>query len=324
MLAMLVAPRGLVGSVAALLPRRRSEDDAAAPRAEVLRIIAPAAPAPLTVEGLGITFGGLRAVSGAGFTVAPGEVTAIIGPNGAGKTTLLNIISGFHAPDSGSIETAGRQIAGWPMHAAARLGIARTYQATRLVGTLSAEANVVAGFAKGGLGIPFTSSATAERHAMARGLLALGGYSGDPAAPAADLPHVDRLLVEIARALAMRPHVLLLDSPAGLLSGGEQPMMAIARGLLATPELLLDEPQLRLAPAMIEELYAILAELRNDGMTILLVDQMATLALAVAYPGYVLEQGRIVAEGTAAELQDDRALVDAYLGQGAEQAEAAQ
>ncbi|MHA7866000.1 MAG: ABC transporter ATP-binding protein [Salipiger thiooxidans] len=324
MLAMLVAPRGLVGSVAALLPRRRSEDDAAAPRAEVLRIIAPAAPAPLTVEGLGITFGGPRAVSGAGFTVAPGEVTAIIGPNGAGKTTLLNLISGFYAPDSGSIETAGRQIAGWPMHAAARLGIARTYQATRLFGTLSAEANVVAGFAKGGLGIPFTSSATAERHAMARGLLALVGYSGDPAAPAADLPHVDWLLVEIARALAMRPHVLLLDSPAGLLSGGEQPMMAIARGLLAKPELLLDEPPLRLAPAMIEELYAIVAELRDDGMTILLVDQMATLALAVADRGYVLDQGRIVAEGTAAELQDDRALVDAYLGQGAEQAEAAQ
>ncbi|MCA0845933.1 ABC transporter ATP-binding protein [Salipiger thiooxidans] len=325
MLAMLVAPRGLVGSVAALLPRRRSEDDAAAPRAEVLRFIAPAAPAPLTVEGLGITFGGLRAVSGAGFTVAPGEVTAIIGPNGAGKTTLLNLISGFYAPDSGGIETAGRQIAGWPMHAAARLGIARTYQATRLFGTLSAEANVVAGFAKGGLGIPFTSSATAERHAMTRGLLALLGYAGDPTAPAADLPHVDRLLVEIARALAMRPHVLLLDSPAGPLSGGEQQLMAIARGLMAKPELLLlDDPFLGLAPTMIEELYAILAELRGDGMTILLVDQMATLALAVDDQGYVLEQGRIAAEGTAAGLQDDRALVDAYLGQGAEQAEAAQ
>ena len=123
----------------------------------------------------------------------------------------------------------------------------------------------------------------------------------------------------------MRPHVLLLDSPAGLLSGGEQQLMAIARGLMAKPELLLlDDPFLGLAPTMIEELYAILAELRNDGMTILLVDQMATLALAVADRGYVLEQRRIAAEGTAAGLQDDRALVDAYLGQGAEQAEAAQ
>jgi len=122
----------------------------------------------------------------------------------------------------------------------------------------------------------------------------------------------------------MRPHVLLLDSPAGLLSGGEQPMMAIARGLMVKPELLLDEPPLRLAPAKIEELYAIVAELRDDGMTILLVDQMATLALAVADRGYVLEQRRIAAEGTAAGLQDDRALVDAYLGQGAEKAEAAQ
>lgn len=93
---------------------------------------------------------------------------------------------------------------------------------------------------------------------------------------------------------------------------------------MAKPELLLlGEQFLGLAPTMIEELYAILAELRDDGMTILLVDQMATLALAVADRGYVLDQGRIVAEGTAAELQDDRALVDAYLGQGAEQAEAA-
>ncbi|MBN8185724.1 MAG: hypothetical protein GYB50_22330 [Rhodobacteraceae bacterium] len=93
---------------------------------------------------------------------------------------------------------------------------------------------------------------------------------------------------------------------------------------MAKPELLLlDEPPLRLAPTMIEELYAIVAELRDEGMTILLVDQMATLALAVDDQGYVLEQGRIAAEGTAAGLQDDRALVDAYLGQGAEQAEAA-
>lgn len=108
-----------------------------------------------------------------------------------------------------------------------------------------------------------------------------------------------------------------MSSPAGLLSGGEQQMMAIARGLMARPKLLLlDEPSLGLAPAMVEELYAILAELRDDGITILLVDQMATLALAVADRAYVLEQGKVVAEGTAEALQGDETLIAAYLGGG--------
>ena len=111
-----------------------------------------------------------------------------------------------------------------------------------------------------------------------------------------------------------------MDSPAGLLSGGEQQMMAIARGLMAKPRLLLlDEPSLGLAPAMVEELYAVLAEMRDDGITILLVDQMATLALAVADRAYVLEQGRIVAQGNAEEMRGDDALVAAYLGGGTSQ-----
>ncbi|GGG84280.1 ABC transporter ATP-binding protein [Salipiger pallidus] len=541
---LLLAPRGIVGSIAAVLPRRRSEAKAA-PRTEVLRFIAPQTRQGLEAHDLGITFGGVRAVAGASFSATPGEVTSIIGPNGAGKTTLLNMISGFYVPGTGRITSAGQDIAGWSMHDTARLGVARTFQATRLFGSISAEDNVIAAFPRGRFGAPFGKLGTDDRRAMALGLLDLVGYTGDSGTPAADLPHVDRRLVEVARALAMRPHALLLDepaaglmhgdkmalagllrsladegiavvlvehdmdmvmgisdrilaldagqpiafdiperirandkviaaylgegtlsapprklahqpgamdtlitdgltagygaadvlqglrirvgqgelvallgangagkstflrtlaglvqptagriimndasihglpphrivehglalvpegrqvfpdltvaqnielgayrrkdrpgpeeletilrrfprlrdrlhSPAGLLSGGEQQMMAIARGLMAKPKLLLlDEPSLGLAPAMTEELYAILAELRDDGMTILLVDQMATLALAVADRGYVLEQGRVVAEGSADELRADKALIDAYLG-GDAPAEAAQ
>lgn len=541
---LLLAPRGIVGTLAAFLPRRADDSRATHP-AKVMDFITPEARQTLTVTDLGITFGGVRAVNGASFAATPGEVTAIIGPNGAGKTTLLNMVSGFYRPGAGRIETAGTDIAGWSMHRTARMGIARTYQATRLFGALSAEDNVVAGFPRGAFGRMFTALGTPERRAMARGLLDLVGYRGDPATLASDLPHVDRRLIEIARALAMRPGILLLDEPAaglmqgdkrslaallrrladtgiavvlvehdmelvmgisdrilaldagepiafdrpeairtdarviaaylgegtlsvpprtlthtpgevdrlvsrnlcagygaadvlqsvnltirqgemvallgangagkstflrtvaglmaptsgqivmdsadihglpphqivdrglvlvpegrqvfaeltvaqnielgayrrktrpdpselealltrfprlrdrlhhpaGLLSGGEQQMMAIARGLMSQPRLLLlDEPSLGLAPAMIEELYAILAELRDDGITILLVDQMASLALAASDRGYILEQGRIVAEGSAKALLADDALIAAYLG-GAEASDATQ
>jgi branched-chain amino acid transport system ATP-binding protein/branched-chain amino acid transport system permease protein len=108
-----------------------------------------------------------------------------------------------------------------------------------------------------------------------------------------------------------------INTPAGLLSGGEQQMMVIARGLVSRPKaLMLDEPSLGLAPAMVEELYAVLRELRDDGITILLVDQIATMSLAVADYAYVLEQGRIVAEGPAQVLREDETLVSAYLGGG--------
>ena len=532
---LLIAPRGIVGTIAAFLPRRPTRIDPAATDA-ALAFVTPAQPHGLTVSGLGIAFGGVRAVSGAAFEARPGDVTAIIGPNGAGKTTLLNMVSGFYRPDEGRIETGGTDIAGWTMHATARQGIARTYQTTRLFGALTAEDNVLAGFPRGRLGGIFTALGTPDRRAMARALLRLVGYTGDPETPASDLPHVDRRLVEIARALALRPDVLLLDepaaglmqgdkralaqvlrrladagiavvlvehdmelvmgisdrilaldagepiafgapdqirsdarviaaylgegnlsvparalshapgavdtlvvkdlcagygaadelqsvnlrvgqgelvallgangagkstflrtvsglmaptsgrvilnddyiegqpphqvvdrglvlvpegrqvfpdlsvaynielgayrrgtrpdaaeieallarfprlrdrwhSPAGLLSGGEQQMMAIARGLVARPRLLLlDEPSLGLAPGMVEELYSVLAELRDDGITILLVDQMASLALAAADRGYILEQGRIVAEGSAQDLLQDDALIAAYLG----------
>ncbi|HXE67875.1 MAG TPA: branched-chain amino acid ABC transporter ATP-binding protein/permease [Hyphomicrobiaceae bacterium] len=490
----------------------------------------------LTVDGLSIAFGGVRAASDVALTAEPGHITALIGPNGAGKTTVLNMIGGFYAPDAGSIRLGEVELAGASAQRVARAGIARTYQTTQLFGSLSVLDNVLLGLRRGRLGNPFAAAAGSAERRDAEGLLAFVGYRGPLGVAARDLPHVDRRLVEIARALATRPSVLLLDEPAaglmradkvllvgvlrqlaaaglavilvehdmalvmglsdhvvvldagrpiaagtpetvrgepqvrdaylgageiaarprsaplaaappqllaakalgagygsvpvldgvafevgqgelvtmlgangagksttlralsgllrpvsgsimlaggaietqrphrivreglilvpegrqvfpelsvrdnlilgahtrkgadlereiaallqrfprlaqridgraGLLSGGEQQMLAIARGLMGRPRLLLlDEPSLGLAPAIIDELFGTLAELRDQGITILLVDQMAALALAVADRGYVLELGRVVRADTAQVLAKDPALEAAYLG----------
>ncbi|WP_298820153.1 ATP-binding cassette domain-containing protein [uncultured Roseibium sp.] len=535
---LLLAPRGIVGTVSSFMPTRRQEI-APASVADVETVLCKEGSGVLLeLDTLGISFGGVRAVDEVSLSIRPGEVTSIIGPNGAGKTTILNMVSGFYAPSDGRILLGGKNLAGAPAHAVARAGIARTYQTTKLFENLSVVANVVSGLSRGALGNPWIDVQSAGNLELAAGLLRFCGYQGDLEKRAGDLPHVDRRLVEIARAMAMRPEILLLDEPAaglmradkealgnllsriaglglsvvlvehdmdlvmgisdrilavdagtpiafgtpaeiqvdetviaaylgdgsssahprsvlletvetpvlstlrltagygaapvltevsvkvrpgemvallgangagkstflsalaglhrpvggriilndaavhdlaphdlvkrglvlvpegrqvfpeltvlenielgaykrrkdisqdeiaahldrfprlkdrlfsraGLLSGGEQQMMAIARGLMAKPEiLLLDEPSLGLAPAMVNELYAILGELRDEGKTILLVDQMATMALSVADYAYVLEQGRVVVEGPAGELAADPRLTAAYLGGG--------
>jgi ABC-type branched-subunit amino acid transport system ATPase component/ABC-type branched-subunit amino acid transport system permease subunit len=537
-----IAPEGVIGTIARRL--RSKEPDWSKPDGFDLATFLSdgAARKPLQVEGIGISFGGIKAASGVSFTAEPGRITSVIGPNGAGKTTVLNMIGGFYRPDTGHIRLGGAELAGAQAWRISRAGIARTYQTTQLFGEMSVLDNVLVALRRGRLGNPVVGTATSEERRTAQALLAFAGYHGALAVPANGLPHVDRRLVEVARALATRPQVLLLDEPAaglmradkaalsklirriadlgvavilvehdmamvmgisdhivvldagaviaagtpgevrhdprvlkaylgggemrarpraqawsgpqdailsclklsagygaapvldevsfevkpgemvallgsngagkstamravtgllrpvtgsiivddrrvdhvaahriaasgvalvpegrqvfpelsvrdnillgatsrknvdreaeleallkrfprlrerltsraGLLSGGEQQMLAIARGLMAQPRiLLLDEPSLGLAPAMINELFDVLAELRDDGVTILLVDQMAALALTVADRGYVLESGRVVRSDTAEALTQDPALEAAYLGH----AEAAQ
>ena len=531
-----VAPEGVLGLLARLWPRRDSAMAVSTPFDVGAFLTPTGAPGALEVRDLGITFGGIKAATAVTFTAPPGKVTSVIGPNGAGKTTVLNLIGGFYRPDSGSIRLGERELAGRAAWKVARAGIARTYQTTKLFATMSIVDNVLIALRRGRLGSMAADAASRGDRDAAEALLAFVGYHGSLSTPAGDLPHVDRRLVEIARALAMRPRVLLLDEPAaglmrsdkdalsrlirriadlgiavilvehdmllvmgisdavivldagvriaagspievrhdprvlkaylgggemrarpratpwsgahdavlttvkltagygaapvldnvsldvrpgemvtiigsngagksttmraisgllrpvdgvivldnapiselethqiarrglalvpegrqvfpelsvldnlvlgahsrkdadrddeiagllerfprlkerltiraGLLSGGEQQMLAIARGLMAKPRiLLLDEPSLGLAPAMINELFDILAGLRDEGVTILLVDQMAALALTVADRGYVLELGKIVRSDSATGLADDPELEAAYLG----------
>jgi branched-chain amino acid transport system ATP-binding protein len=537
-----LAPEGILGTIARLF-RRIDPRTASAEGFHIAAFLgAGAASVPLEVRDIGITFGGIKAASSVSFSASPGKVTSVIGPNGAGKTTVLNMIGGFYRPDVGSIRLGRVELAGAPAWKVARAGIGRTYQTTKLFETMSVLDNVLIAMRRGRLGSMLSATADEADIRSAEGLLAFVGYHDALARPAGDLPHVDRRLVEIARALAMRPRVLLLDEPAaglmssdkdslsgllrriadagiavilvehdmrlvmgisnhivvldagkpiaagppnvirhdakvlaaylgaaetrarsrerpwdgprdavltaidlvagygaapvlqkvnievrpgemvaligangagkstlmrsvagllrpvdgdiildnsriersaahriaarglalvpegrqvfpeltvydnlelgantrdkvdyeteiaallkrfprlrerlnsraGLLSGGEQQMLAIARGLMAKPRiLLLDEPSLGLAPAMINELFDVLADLRDEGITILLVDQMAVLALALADRGYVIDSGNIVREDTASALANDPDVEAAYLGH----AEAAQ
>jgi ABC-type branched-subunit amino acid transport system ATPase component len=218
----------------------------------------------------------LRSVS---MKVRPGEMVALLGANGAGKSTFLSALSGLLRPVEGAIVLSDEAIQWKPPHSIVEQGLILVPEGRQVFPELTARENIE-----------------------------LGAYKRGAAVEAGE---IDAILERFPR---LRDR---LDTQAGLLSGGEQQMMAIARGLMAKPKvLLLDEPSLGLAPAMVDELYAILGELRDDGVTILLVDQMATLALAVADYAYVLEQGQIVAEGRAAELLEDDRLVAAYLGGG--------
>jgi ABC-type branched-subunit amino acid transport system ATPase component len=201
----------------------------------------------------------------------------MLGANGAGKSTTLRALSGLLRPVSGSIMLAGAAIEKQGAHRIVRDGLILVPEGRQVFPELSVRDNLMLG------------AHTRKGNDLA------GEIAG--------------LLQRFPR-LAQR-----IDSRAGLLSGGEQQMLAIARGLMGRPRvLLLDEPSLGLAPAIIDELFGTLAELRDQGITILLVDQMAALALAVADRGYVLELGRIVRADTAMALAKDPALEAAYLG----------
>jgi ABC-type branched-subunit amino acid transport system ATPase component len=218
------------------------------------------------------------------FEVRPGEMVALIGANGAGKSTMMRAVAGLLRPVVGDVILDDRRIEREPAHMIAVRGLALVPEGRQVFPELSVYDN-----------------------------LELGANTRN---------NVD-YAVEIEALLKRFPRLRdRINSKAGLLSGGEQQMLAIARGMMAKPRiLLLDEPSLGLAPAMIQELFDVLADLRDEGITILLVDQMATLALAVADRGYVIDSGRIVREDSAANLASDPEVEAAYLGHVAEAAQ---
>jgi branched-chain amino acid transport system ATP-binding protein len=231
----------------------------------------------LEAQGLTSHYGRIPALKGIDLRIEPGELVALVGGNGAGKTTLLRALSGVQRVSAGRVWFEGEDITAARPDRRVRLGIAQVPEGRQVFGPLSVEDNLLLG---------------AYVRPRAEGRRALGGvYDRFPA------------LAERRR------------SPAGMLSGGQQQMLAIGRALMAAPRLLLlDEPSMGLAPRLVEEIFVAIRRLREAGTTIFLVDQNARAALAIADRGYVLETGRIVLAGAGAELAANEAVKRAYLG----------
>jgi len=234
----------------------------------------------LTLKSVQAGYGRVPVLKGISLHVRAGEVVTLIGGNGAGKTTTLRTISGLLPARKGAVEFAGHDLAKLPAERIVTLGLALVPEGRRVFRTLSVTAN-----------------------------LELGAFHrSDKARVRLDLEELRErfpLLKERAQ------------QAAGTLSGGEQQILAIGRALMARPRLLmLDEPSMGLAPRMVAQVYDILGELKASGTTILLVEQNARAALKVADRGYVLETGRIILDGSAADLRDDPEVQRAYLGKG--------
>jgi branched-chain amino acid transport system ATP-binding protein len=237
----------------------------------------------LTVDNLYAGYGASEVLHGASLTVKQGAVVALIGPNGAGKTTTMRTVSGLLKPTSGEVRIDGRPVQGMDASRIARLGLAHAPEGRKVFGPLSVEDNLLLG-------------------AYSR-LPKFFGFRGKAT------HDLDRVFELFPRLRERR-----LQS-AGTLSGGEQQMLAIGRALMANPKvILMDEPSMGLAPVIVEEVFATIRRLKEAGITLLLVEQMAKRALEVADYAYVMERGRIVVEGNPAELQKDERVLSAYLG----------
>ncbi len=232
----------------------------------------------LDVTGLTVSYGHIEAVREVSFRVAPGTIVSLVGPNGAGKTTTLNAVSGIVPAAAGSIRFQGRDITRMSPYRRVSEGIVQIPEGRLVLANMTVREN-----------------------------LELGGFRR----PASEIRSAIGAMEERFPILGDRH-----KSSAGTLSGGEQQMLAIARGLMAKPKLLLlDEPSLGLAPLLVKTIFEIVDELHAEGLTILLVEQNARRALSVSSHGYVMESGKIVLDGSAKQLMADQAVIDFYLGQ---------
>jgi branched-chain amino acid transport system ATP-binding protein len=234
--------------------------------------------AGLVVDGLVARYGRITALAGISLAVERGEIVALIGANGAGKTTTLRAISGLLRPAAGRITLDGHDLAGLTPDRIVRLGVGHAPEGRRVFGRMTVREN-----------------------------LEMGAYTRrDRAGVVAD---TDRVLETFPR---LRER---LDQKAGTMSGGEQQMLAIGRALMSRPQvLLLDEPSLGLSPVLVQRIFAVIREINAAGTTILLIEQNARQALAIAHRGYVLEVGKIAHADTGANLMASPAVQAAYLG----------
>ena len=231
----------------------------------------------LTLTDVNSYYGQIHALKGISIDVKAGEVVTLIGSNGAGKSTTLRTISGLLAPRSGEVVYKGRNIAGVPAHEVAKLGIAQSPEGRRIFPRMTVLEN-----------------------------LAMGAFvNGNP--DPADLDRVFELFPRLKERTSQN---------AGTMSGGEQQMLAMGRALMAHPQLLLlDEPSMGLSPILVEQIFSIIKDINQQGTTVLLVEQNALMALAVANRGYVLQTGQIVLADDARSLLANETVRKAYLGE---------
>ena len=271
------APGGIAGAIARLMMPARSARHPQPDIAVALTHLAGSR-GSMVAEAVRVAFGGVVAVASVDLTAHPGRVTSVIGPNGAGKTTLLNLVSGFQQPDSGKVRVGAREITGHTAQDVAHAGLARTFQTAQPFGNLTALDNVRLGLLRG-------AWHGAAPEALASALLALVGYSGPETQLTATLSHVDRRLIEIARALGTAPAVLLLDEPAAGLDDGDT-----------------------------VKLGSLLQRLARAGLVVVLVEHDMALVMSISDDIVVLDAGRRIAAGTPAVVRADPAVKAAYLG----------
>ena len=235
--------------------------------------------AMLEIKDLSVYYGVIQALKGISFEVNEGEVIALIGANGAGKTTTLHTISGLIAPKSGSVIFEGQDITKTPAHKIVSMGMAHVPEGRRVFASLSVLQN-----------------------------LRLGAYTRN---------NKDEIEESLQKVYKRFPRLEeRKNQPAGTLSGGEQQMLAMGRALMSNPRIILmDEPSMGLSPILVNEIFDIIKEVSAGGTTVLLVEQNAKKALSIADRGYVLETGRIVLEGKAQELLNNKSVQSAYLGE---------
>ena len=232
----------------------------------------------LEVVGLDLRYGRNRAVKNVDLSVDQGEIVTVLGANGAGKSSLLKAIAGAETPAGGRILFGGEDISGWPAPRRVRAGIVLVPEGRQILISLTVHENLL-----------------------------MGAYCRDDGEIESDCEAIYQRFPNLRERR---------DLYASVLSGGEQQMLAISRGLLARPKLMmLDEPSLGLSPILVNQLFALIGDLNGDGLTILLVEQNTHMALQTAHRGYVLELGKVVIEGTAEEIRGSE-LQEAYLGAG--------